>query len=343
MSVKWSLAGLIFAGIAAALCAAVLVAASSTGKDKAETATPKDVEIAVAAKDLTPGKVVEQGHVVHQTIPAEGTSEDALAAAQVIGKVLTVPMVQGQMFTSECFAKGDAGLLLASALPNGMRAVSVSLSFHSGLKGLLYPGSVVDVVASFRGSTSTGTDCEPASITLLQGVQVLAIDSKTVVSEDEQMTGNSKTLSERKLIVTLMLEAEQAEFLKLAMEYGTITLAMRNPLDTESKEGGFTTLAELQQGPEAPQHHFLKEVAAGFLAACRSAPRPSPIKEAAEPPPPPVVAEAPEETPAWETTVIRGEIVKKVLFTAPKDLQKPVLRADEAGGVQGDSTRPAGT
>ena len=60
-----------------------------------------------------------------------------------------------------------SGAVMASGLPTGMRAVTVSLSGADALEGHVYPGSMVDVVAAI-------TKFGPCSRVLASGVHVPA-------------------------------------------------------------------------------------------------------------------------------------------------------------------------
>ena len=330
MRAKWSLAGLIGAGTVAALCAAVLVASLGGGPRRAAGSAEAEVEIAVATEDLRAGRVIEQDQVVVETLSGE-IPEGHLPAALVIGRVLTVPMVEGQTFTTECFAQEGTGLRLASALPEGMRAVSVSLSNHSGLNGLLYPGSVVDVLAAFRDPSQGSGRGEMISGVLLQGVQVLAINSQTVLSEDD---GATKSVYDRSLTVTLMLDSTQAEAIQLAMEHGSISLALRNPIDAETVQAGPMALGELfRQGDDAePVLAIPPKQGPTQLMFAESV-----MEEAVDPDPPPaapaVRAAAEEPDPLWQMVVIRGKTVNRIDLPVPKDgLEMPELRAEPLAG-----------
>ena len=67
-------------------------------------------------------------------------------ASQVVGRAVIKPMVAGQPFTRTSFVPEGTGPHLAAILQPGMRAVTVQVSEYAGLEGILYPGSVVDVL-----------------------------------------------------------------------------------------------------------------------------------------------------------------------------------------------------
>src|SRR2546421_271903 len=71
-------------------------------------------------------------------------------------------------------------------VPSGKRAMAVALTDHGGLNGVLYPGSIVDVLASFKSKTGEGL-----STTLVSGVEVLAIERHTLILEGDKQTDKS--------------------------------------------------------------------------------------------------------------------------------------------------------
>ena len=112
------------------------------------------------------------------------------------------------------------------------------------MEGLLYPGCVVDVLASFKVSSKVKLG-EAVSTTLLTSIQVMAVENQTVASYDEgKKETQSPNSTRQKLLVTLMVESKQAEALQLAMENGRISLAMRNPNDALEVDKDATLLSE---------------------------------------------------------------------------------------------------
>jgi pilus assembly protein CpaB len=172
-----------------------------------------------------------KGKISQEELPP---GEQLVSPAGIVGRVLAVPVVEGQVLTQSCFVRQGTGSLLAAALPHGMRAVSVSLSGKTiPDAALLYPGCVVDVLVSFKlPGSSRGT---ALSTTMLRGVQVLAVAGYTVVSSPESETarGGRGRSASRSATVTLLVNPKQAEALQLAAENGSVSLTIRNPLDME--------------------------------------------------------------------------------------------------------------
>jgi len=252
---KWSIVGLFALGVIASVSAFFLVVAlqnredargSSTSPGTARTTSPTaDVTVLVAARDLESRTVLGGDGVVSRTIASDQAPPSYFSdPVQVVGKILIVPLKQGQLFEPSSFASEGSGLRLSSALTAGKRIVSVALDDSMGIEPLLYPGSIVDVLASFKVKSDDGTEDRALSVTLLQGVMVLAVGTRTVVS-DQPDRSSGMIASGGRPTVSLLVEPPQAEVLKLAMEAGSISLSMRNPMDAESVDAGGMRLATL--------------------------------------------------------------------------------------------------
>jgi hypothetical protein len=74
----------------------------------------------------------------------------------------------------------------------------------------------------------------------------LAVQDTSIVSEPDagQESKRPETRARDQLVVTLMVDTRQAEALQLAMENGSISLAMRNPLDKRPVDMDATILSE---------------------------------------------------------------------------------------------------
>ncbi len=238
---KWSVIALVALGTVAALCASVLVGAlrSSDRADATEAgAQARETTIVVAARNLPPGTIIEGDTLATKQITLADAPEGFIAdPVLAVGKVLNVAMVEGQAFLASGFASEGSGLHLAAALPPGMRAVGVSLGGSSGLRGLLYSGCNVDVLATTKG----GRGSEPKTRVLLERVRVLGIENQTIVSP-ENTRGSSSRSSRRSEMVLLMLDVFQARSLQSAVQSGTISLVLRHPLDE--------AVAPLEKQPE---------------------------------------------------------------------------------------------
>jgi Flp pilus assembly protein CpaB len=187
--------------------------------------------------------------------------------------------------------------------------------------GLLYPGCLVDVIATFRLSSSQDKG-QAISTTLLHNIQVLAVQEESIISKNEPGKTPSKGRSDSggTLTVTLMVDGRQAEALQLAMDNGKVTLAMKNPLDLKTadaeamvlSQGRLAKLGELMSssvyaspvggnpdsnGLEDPNGSYVRQDATDDQSAER-------LRRM-------FGGEQSGQKPQWEITVIRGKDVKE--------------------------------
>jgi pilus assembly protein CpaB len=327
---KWAVIVLVILGILAALSAVLLVNALQT---KEATLGGKGVVKAVVAKRALPAMSwITSQHIEVKEVPRKGLAVDYFSdPVQVVGKVLAVPISKDQAITQSDLMSEGSGAQLAAALPPGMRAVSIPVSRHSVMGGLLYPGCLVDVIATFRLRSTNEAKGEALSTTLLRGIQVLAVQDESIVSkagQEQQKTRTSQ--SSRDLTVTLKVDSRQAEALQLAMNNGTITLAMRNPLDQQDIESDAMVLsqgrlAKLGQllgpyvgttGGNMPEFNENGEM---VLAGPNDVNQPQQRISAADSQRlERFFSESFGRSPQWEVTVIRGKEVKEEILEMPE-------------------------
>ena len=300
---------LVLIGVAAAFCAAFLIARiDSLSAQTAGSAIQYagEVDVLVASRDLAPMSLIKSGDVVKKKVPVDQVPPERLAnEVQVVGQVLCAPMSEGQPFLEGHIARNDAGVHLASILDKdkAMRAVSLSLKDHSAMVGLLYPGSVVDVLISFRKPKEGGGFDIPVSATLLQGVQVLAVENQTVAAAADENNYNPGRGQDRRM-VTLMVTSAEAQALQLAQQYGKLSLTMRNPLDAKQTPARVISLDQLGSGEWR---------SAGMGVA------PPPTTERLATHQQPAAAEVVKSAPMWDVVVIRGGEARTQQMPAPKN------------------------
>ena len=225
---KWAVVALCLLGSVAAASAALLVHALRAPTSAGLPAGSGDVTVIIAKKALPAMTVIDSSVVEVKTMSPEKVPANCVTSpVGVVGKVLTKPILEGQAFTNSCFADPGSAQQLAAVIPNGKRAVGISVTNYAGLDGLLYPGSAVDVMVSLK----PGDGREAFTTTLLENVQVLAIEQQTVVSQNKVTTAVESGRAGDSHCVTLLVDSKQAKALQLAMEQGTLSLALRNPLD----------------------------------------------------------------------------------------------------------------
>jgi pilus assembly protein CpaB len=190
---------------------------------------------------------------------------------EVLGRGVIVPMEPNEPVLEAKLAPKNAGAGLMTAIPDGMRAVSVKVNDVIGVAGFVVPGSRVDVILSGT-PPSTGGSNDVAKI-ILENVQVLAAGQRV----DRDAEGKPVNAQ----VITLLVTPEDSERLALVTADGRIHLALRNPLDMEAAH------------PRAVER---SELYSGLSSAPPPAPASAPPKKtvkAAPPPKPPAPAAAP--------------------------------------------------
>jgi pilus assembly protein CpaB len=346
---KWAIAGLTVLGIAAAGCAALLVGALRAGSmiqtKQVREAADAEVQVLYAKEALPPMTVIDGNMVAIKTMrKSEAPQHSVSDPVQVVGRILMVGVLPGQPFTSQSFAS-DSSANIATAVAKGKRAVGISVTDYAGLEGLLYPGSVVDVMVTFKSENSPMNQAalrSPLTTTLLERVQVLAIERQTVVSGSAEKVGSdveSTLRPNNSRRVTLLVDTKQAKALQLAMEQGTLSLSLRNPLDTTDGNKEQISLRSIIGGGEG-------DAAGGsgggkpMSAWERMLSMAMGAKPAAAPQQPGAAPAKPEGPQVWETTVIRGD--KSQTYAFPVDANgKPLeARPAEANSSKADPFAP---
>jgi pilus assembly protein CpaB len=165
---------------------------------------------------------------VHRTLQQRGT---ALEAVPVQQEPAPPPPV----------APRESGSGLPSAIPPGMRAISVKVNEVVGVAGFAVPGSHVDVLVALRG----GQDSLARAVA--SNVQVLAVGTRADIEEGRAAPNDAAT------VATLLVAPADAERITLASMQGSITLTLRNPLDSDVPLTSGVRLAALVGQERAPQ------------------------------------------------------------------------------------------
>ncbi len=328
---KWTILILVVLGLVAAFSTLLLVNALRSDT-KLKGNLKGEIEVIVVNRSLPAMSVITADFVGKKAISKSSLPDGYLMnPIQAIGKVLAIPVVEGQVLTKQGFISEGSGRQLASTLLPGMRAVTVYVSGNSVMGGFLYPGCIVDVLASFRLGYANKKG-EAISTSLLQGIPVLAVGPESIVSKPDESekgkSGKKSVQSGDRMTVTLMVDTKQAEALQLAMDNGKISLAMRNPLDKMAIDSDATVLS---QGRLAKLGDFMTpSVAAGSRGAGKD-PNSMNLQSKNIENLKRVFSDTGDEggtSPQWPVTVIRGNDVKDEVV----DIQQSEETADQNSG-----------
>lgn len=219
------------------------------------------IQVVVSSKPLPLGTRVQAADLRLVTWPAaqpvQGMFtrvEDCVNRAVITSMVENEPLLEGKL------APKDGGAGLSATIPDGMRAVSVSVNDVIGVAGFVVPGTMVDVLVT--GGTNFGN----VTRTILENVRVMAAGQK--VEQDRE--GKPQTVP----VITLLVSPEDAARLAMASTQGKIQLALRNTVDSKRVEPASVLEANLFSG-----------------GAPAPAPKKATVKVAAPPPPSPYTIE----------------------------------------------------
>ena len=234
-------ARLVVLGIA--VLAGGLAALLASGSDKPPPAAPAPVaqfdtvDVLVARKDIDIGQTISAQDMQWQSWPASANSpafirrnERADAIEQLAGAIVRASTAAGEPIRESKLIKAKGSGYMAAILPTGMRAVSTEISPETGVGGFILPNDHVDVILSRRdreAERATGIESH-VSETILNDVRVLAID-QTVQEKDGQRVVVGRT-------ATLELAPRQVETLGMARQMGTLSLALRSLVDSDSSK-----------------------------------------------------------------------------------------------------------
>ncbi len=223
---KTSLIIAVVCGLGAAILSAVYLL--SLPKPAAVEPTVKMVPVVVATVDIPRHALISSDMVgLSQVAETEKPSGALSNLGDAITHLTVEPVVAGQPILASQIER-RVGASLAYQVPPKMRAVTVAIDPVSGVAGFLKAGDRVDILATFD------VEAEAITKTVLQDVQLLAIDERTAIdgvpSEGEE-EGEAKPKAQASTTATVAVTPTQAQRLVLAASKGKILLTLRGPGD----------------------------------------------------------------------------------------------------------------
>ena len=190
------------------------------------------IKVLVARNDIGLGTLTSETHFRWQEYPEDAVPTDvfrctgaaACPLSQYANSIARVPILKEEIITKLKLVKVGEGGVLASILPQGMRAISTKIAEDTATGYLILPNDHVDVILIRRMRSRTGQE-EHVSDTLFRNVKVLAIGQRIEAAKATDQKGvEAKT-------ATLELSPRQSELLALAKSMGEISLALRSIAD----------------------------------------------------------------------------------------------------------------
>jgi pilus assembly protein CpaB len=211
-------------------------------------------EVVVAKTDIPRGTLVSALLLDKKEVTKDAVGEGALKNVTAAEDRMTLEaMAKGEIVYDRRLApKGQRGL--ATQIKEGMRAFTIETPRDStSVSGLIVPGNHVDVILNMTGQMSeemaelTGGG---SSLTLLQNVEVLAVDNRVESGPPPATVGSTITgpraIDQDYKSVTLLVTPPQASILTLGQSRGTLHLSLRHPNDDKMEVSQPSLFRDLQ-------------------------------------------------------------------------------------------------
>jgi pilus assembly protein CpaB len=193
-----------------------------------QLAVDDDIIVPVALTDLEAGRTLTINDVARVRMSRDKFAKSPYAgqsflrvSEQIANRTLKTSMKQGDAFLAQNLYPEGMGPDLAQRLQAGYRAVTVPIANVGAVQGFARSGSIVDVL--FRVEATEAEDRPQETMTLLERVEVLAIDTYTQPGQQVEL--------EQDGTVTLAVTPHQAKMLKVVEGRGELSLTLRNPED----------------------------------------------------------------------------------------------------------------
>jgi pilus assembly protein CpaB len=240
-----------------AIVAAVVLAALATvaivtyvrGIEQRAFEDAELVEVFVAQEEIPAGTSAEAaseaGFVARDNAPRATVPDGAVTSLdQLSGLVAQERILAGEVIVRARWAD-PAAVAAELDIPEGFEALAVQVGIPPGVAGFVREGDRVSLIATVEtpGDVVTEEDGtvveEPGEFLtqyLLQGIEVLAVGQRRVVTEEEQEGGQQPT---DQVLLTVALQPEDAERMVFAIEnaslYFTLLPDDAEPVDTPGR------------------------------------------------------------------------------------------------------------
>jgi pilus assembly protein CpaB len=257
--------------------------------------TPKldVVPVVVAALDVPRGGNLTADMVKTRDYPRGVVPQGAVSQVQdAIDRAVFIPLLKDEPVLEAKLAPKGSGRGLAAFVPKGMRAFAIQTqNIATSVAGFILPCNKVDVLLTVEDvsgitpagipATGEGERKYASTTTLLQNVEILAVDQKTVAPAENKM--DAKELRS----VTLLVTPQQANELGLAQKRGLLHLDLRNLDDSQDAHTRPTTLSDLRFNQGASWDQRAKVLLEAWGKAMSQRKPEQKVVEAPKPPEPP--------------------------------------------------------
>jgi pilus assembly protein CpaB len=217
---------LILVGLAVLLGVVAVIVANSyfSGVEQRQAAVAEQqklVRIVVATQPMEFGQPLTPQNIRLQNFPASSVPQGAftsIPAALKDNRVALRPMVPGEPVLTSKVSGSDGRATLAALLPDGFRAMSIPIDNVRGVSGFVLPGTMVDILLLRQIEGDGATTDDQRADTILENVQVLAIDQMANDKDGNPKPGRTATVA---------VTPADAKRLAMANRMGTLMLTLR--------------------------------------------------------------------------------------------------------------------
>ena len=202
---------------------------------KAPVVSIETVEVLVAKTNLSRGDVIAANEIGWEVWPKNSTNGNFIvksgqpgAVTHLTGAIVRVPLAAGQPIFEPMVVLAKGSGFLAAILPKGMRAVALDIAADNAAGGFILPEDRVDILLTRHDKAAekiTGNE-KIVTDTILRNVRVLAVD-QALAEKSGQKVVVGRT-------ATVELTPQQAETLAMSRQLGTVSLALRSLVDSQS-------------------------------------------------------------------------------------------------------------
>lgn len=281
---------MVMMGVAVAVAIGAVVVAAQWINSQASGNTNK---VAVAQSDISLGGRVTPELVSMVDWPASAVPPGAFTDPKLLEtRVARASILRGEPIMESKLAPPGTKGGLSAVVADGKRAMTVRVNDVVGVAGFALPGNFVDILVNTQeeGTKGNGNKEKAISKIVLERILVLAIAQESSRDETKPKVVNA---------VTLELTPIQAEKLDLARSVGTLSLVLRNQIETTPVNTEGATKASLLDVKTNEE-----EVKPVIVAKAAAKPAAKRVVAAA---PTPVTAPTPVEArPMVQVEVIKG-------------------------------------
>lgn len=203
-------------------------------------------KVVVAASDIDLGtpltpQMLKVADWPKGSVPAGATDD----VKTLDTRVVKVSLLRGEPVLESKLAPIGATGGLSAVIAQGNRAITVRVNDVVGVAGFALPGNYVDIVVNTEDESVKAENVNKSiSKIVLEHILVLAVAQEQVRDDTKPKVVNA---------VTLEVSPEQAEKLDLARSVGTLSLVLRNQVDTSLVTTTGSTKKNLLNRTEQPE------------------------------------------------------------------------------------------